>query len=157
MVPWRSLPFCDHFRISYRPKPLSEVRFGALFVFFRTTFGQMTSQNSELFSKKSIPYSLSGQTATRKMIVSWPSNYEVFIPNCRKPLIFQRNSNLFAGIFGKPVFHIKPSEASFPLGMSGNCFLYSENWFLDSENWLLEFGMLKYWISEDPNWHLGGF
>ena len=27
----------------------------------------------------------------------------------------------------KTVFHIKPSEASFPLGMSGNCLLDSDN------------------------------
>ena len=60
-------------------------------------------------------------------------------------------------MFGKIVFHIKPSEASFDLGRLENCLLDSENCFLDSENWLLECGILEYWILEHPNWHLGGF
>ena len=36
-------------------------------------------------------------------------------------------------------------------------FLDSDNGFLDLENWFLEFGILKYWVLEHPNWHLGGF
>ena len=60
----------------------------------------------------------------------------MFTPKRRKPLIFQRKSNFSPGILGKPVFHIKPSEASFPVGMLENWFLYFENLFLDSDNWL---------------------
>ena len=53
-------------------------------------------------------------------------------------------------MFGKPVVHMKPPEGIFDLERSGNCLL-------DSENWFLEFGILKYWILEHPNWHRGGF
>ena len=40
-----------------------------IFLSFFDHFGRVESPNSELFLKKSIPYGLSGQTATRKMIL----------------------------------------------------------------------------------------
>ena len=41
----------------------------------------------------------------------------------------------------KLVFHIKPSEFIFSVGMSESCLL-------DSETWFLECGILQYWIGK---------
>ena len=58
-----------------------------------------------------------------------------------------RTTHTFRGPFlEKPVFHIRPSEASFDLERRGNSFLDSENGFLDLDNWFLEFGILKYQV-----------
>ena len=76
-------------------------------------FGGRSDPNSELFLKKSIPYGSPGQSASPKMILYWSSHYEVFIEKVRTPLNFLSQINFFATIFGKLVFHFKPSEARF--------------------------------------------
>ena len=60
-----------------------------------------------------------------------------------KTFEFLKEFQLFPRNSVKPVVHIKPSEANFPVGMSENCLL-------DSENWFLEFGLLKYWVLDHP-------
>ena len=76
-------------------------------------FGGRSDPDSQLFLKKTIPYGSPGQSASPKMILYWSSPYEVLIEKMRKPLNFLSQINFFTTIFGQPVFHLKPPEASF--------------------------------------------
>ena len=115
------------------PKRLDGAQFGSLFV----NFGPNLSTQFPNSFRKSQPH-----TASQAKTLQGKWSYI-------DPLLIRFSSesgqnigiHTFRGPFlEKPVFHIKPSEVIFSVGMSENCFL-------DSENWFLEFGILKYWNS----------